>query len=92
MTTAKLKRVCAAFRKGLLATAPSKGMCAVVSYALAGFLSAIGVECEVHEGYVGEWNHVWLVMPDGRVIDATADQFGFEAVYIGPPLQIHMDV
>lgn len=91
MTTRKLKRVCAEFRSGLLNNRPSQGMCAVVSYPLAGFLSVMGVDCEIKTGDVGCWNHVWLVMADGNVIDATADQFGYEAVYIGPPLQIHME-
>jgi len=66
-------------------------MCFVVSAALAGFLSAFGQETSIWEGTVGEWNHVWLEAPDGRVIDATADQFGekYPAIYVGKPLDIH---
>jgi len=46
-----------------------------------------------------EMNHYWLELPDGQVLDPTADQFndedGFEhlrplpPVYIGKPLDIH---
>jgi hypothetical protein len=70
----------------------SRGKCAMVSWALHGYLSsALKIKTKVFEGSVGEWNHIWLVMRDGRVIDCTADQFGkkYPKVYIGEPLEIH---
>lgn len=88
----QLKTFCREFRKGMLERMSSKGKCAMVSWALQGYLSwALKLKTKVYEGEVGEWNHLWLVMPDGRVIDCTADQFGkkYPKVYIGAPLDIH---
>jgi hypothetical protein len=41
-------------------------------------------------------NHIWLRLPDGRALDATADQFNtlfpsmdLPPVYLGKPLSIH---
>lgn len=87
-----LKEFCLEFRNGILKRSKSKGMCAIVSWALQGFLSAaLHVKTTVHESVVGEWNHLYLVTEDGKVIDCTADQFGkkYPKVYIGEPLDIH---
>lgn len=90
-----LRDFCLEFRKGIIGRRKSKGMCAVVTWALQGYLSfALNLKTEVHESEVGNWNHVYLVMEDGRVLDATADQFNdgdqiFPYVYLGPPLDIH---
>lgn len=81
------------FRKGILGRRKPKGMCAAVSFALQGYLSAfMGLKTVVHESEVGNWNHVYLVDSDGMVIDATADQFStpkkqYPKVYIGKPLK-----
>jgi len=81
------------FRKGILGRRKSKGMCAKVCWALQGYLSwATGVKTEVHTSDVGVWNHVYLVMKDGTVIDPTADQFStdkkkYPPVYIGKPIK-----
>jgi hypothetical protein len=94
-TDKQLKAMCREFRKGMLARMSSEGRCAMVSWALQGFLSfALKLETQVYESDVGEWNHLWLKMPDGRVIDCTADQFNrgrrrYPQVYIGMPLDIH---
>ena len=91
-TDAQLKTMCREFRKGMLDRMSSKGKCAMVSWALQGFISfATGIQTKVYECEVGEWNHLYLMMPDGRVIDCTADQFGkkYPQVYIGKPLDIH---
>lgn len=92
----KLTTFCREFRKGLLGRMSSKGKCAMLSWALHGYLSsAMGLDTKVYKGDVGNWNHLWLVMPDGRVIDCTADQFNpknkrkYPQVYIGKPLDIH---
>ena len=97
MTDRELKIFCLEFRKGMLARMSPKGKCAMVSWALQGFLSfAEKIETAVYEGDVGEWNHLWLTLPDGRVLDCTADQFNrkgkrpkYPKIYIGPPLGIH---
>lgn len=92
---AMLKTFCREFRKGMLNGQSSHGNCAKVSWALQGYLSyAMSLDTKVYEGDVGEWNHIWLSMPDGRVIDCTADQFNkgkrrYPKVYIGKPLDIH---
>lgn len=95
-TDAQLKTMCAEFRKGMIGRMSSKGKCAMISWALQGFLSfALKLETEVYESDVGQWNHLWLKLPDGRVIDCTADQFNpkgkkkYAKVYIGKPLDIH---
>lgn len=81
------------FRKGILGRKKPKGMCAKVSWALQGYLRwASGLKTKVYESDVGKWNHVYLVLPDGRVLDATADQFSTEKkkyppVYLGKPIK-----
>lgn len=95
MTDKQLTRICRAFRQGMLGKGDSTARCAMVSWALQGYLSCLGIETQAVEGTVGNWNHVWLVLDDGRVIDCTADQFNtageqtYPAVYIGTPLAIH---
>lgn len=91
MKTSELKRTCLAFRKGILNGRPSQMMCAIVSYALQGYLAVLGIPTKIVEGRKG---HVWLEMEDGRIIDATADQFNgkflkFPKVYIGDLPDFH---
>ncbi len=92
MRDKKLAKICKAFRDGLLEKASSRLMCAVVCRPLAGFLSCVGIETEV-EFLEFDWgNHMFLRLPDGRVLDPTADQFrdlNLPPVYIGKPLSIH---
>ena len=95
MTDAELVDFATEFRAGILDGRPSWMMCFAVAAPLAGLLHLHGVEADVIEGDLGEFNHVWLRLPDGRVLDPTAGQFnefGFEAmppVYLGPPGEIH---
>lgn len=94
-TDKNLKVICMEFRKGICGRKKSNGMCAKVSWALQGYLSFLGLQTRVRIGDVGQWNHFWLELPNGTVIDATADQFSTEkkkypAVYIGKPLKIHV--
>jgi hypothetical protein len=80
-----LIRIARDFRAGILQGRPSTLMCAAVSFPLQGFLSALyGIETEVEKIDLDDANHVFLRLPDGRILDATADQFGLEAVYLGP--------
>lgn len=95
MSDEDLVKFAAEFREGILDGRPSRWMCSMVCMPLAGLLSINGVEAEVVVGDLGEFNHVWLRLADGRVLDPTADQFndyGFEPmppVYLGPPLAMH---
>jgi hypothetical protein len=66
-------------------------MCAVVSYSLQGYLSFLGVTTELGEVDLKFSNHVFLKLPDGRILDATADQFGGPKVYLGMPLWFHTE-
>lgn len=79
MTDRDLRSICRGFRNGLLNSDPSKGMCFIVSTALQGYLSVCGIETKLIEGEVKNgkevWNHYWLELPDGRIIDSTMDQF-----------------
>lgn len=92
----ELKKICSEFRKGILCGEDSKMKCAMVTLPLRGYLKMIGVETCVIEGVFGDYNHLWLELPDGRVIDCTADQFNrrgckYPKVYIGKPLDIHAE-
>lgn len=101
MKDKQLLKFATSFRKGILGNNSSHSMCAAVCWPLAGLLRAGGVECEAVESDLSEmedgWlmNHIWIRLPDGRVLDPTADQFngkGFDSlppVYLGPPLAIH---
>lgn len=70
----------------------SKGKCAMIAWALHGFLSwSEAIESRVYECKVGDWNHIYLVLKDGRILDCAADQFSkrYPKVYLGPGLPIH---
>jgi hypothetical protein len=82
------------FRLGILRGRSSRLMCAAVSWPLAALLRCHGVECECEEGDLGECNHIWIRLADGRVLDPTADQFNhfpkqYPPVYLGAPTELH---
>lgn len=55
-----------------------------VSAPLQSFLAGLyGLETTLEEVDFGSCNHVWLRLSDGRILDATADQFGLDKVYLG---------
>ena len=84
MTDAELIEVARDLRAGILGKRASAGMCMVVSAPLQGLLSAIyGVETTLETLDFGIINHVWLRLADGRVLDATADQFDRAPIYLG---------
>jgi len=98
MTDAELLDVATEFRAGILGDGPGDGMCAAVSWPLAGYLSAMyNLPCECvtseHSALSTDYiNHVWIKLPDGRALDATFDQFCSEekvAVYLGKPTEFH---
>ena len=82
------------FRKGIIGDKPSARFCFMVCAPLAGLLSFEGLtDADVTEGEVaprGEpWEHCWLTLSDGRILDPTADQFRdpdgkpMPAIYLG---------
>jgi hypothetical protein len=79
MTDKELIKITGQFTKGLLGKRKSNGMCFAVSAPLQGYLSACGLETELIEGEIkiGKdiHNHCWLKLPDGRILDPTANQF-----------------
>lgn len=89
MSRRELRETVTAFRKGILNGRDSDQMCFAVCAALQGWLRFLGVETELVEGDFGRTDHYWLALPDGRIIDPTADQFTTPAgekmpkVYIG---------
>lgn len=95
LTDTELLLIAVDFRAGILDGATSARKCAMVSWPLAGYLNhVIGLECECVESDLGEMNHIWIRLVDGRALDATADQFNelfpdmnLPPVYLGTPLQ-----
>lgn len=88
MTDKQLIKVAADFRKGILGKRSPRLMCMVVSAPLQGFLAGVyGVETTIETVWFPEntraCNHTFLRLPDGRILDATADQFGLEPIYLG---------
>src|SRR5208337_1185750 len=73
---ARFKKLVAEFRKGILGKRPSTNMCFVVSAPLQGYLHACcGVDCELESGMIGDYEHFWLRLQNGLILDPTADQF-----------------
>lgn len=74
-----LRRIARQFVAGIMEGSNSKDMCFVVCNPLTAYLNFLGIECELTEGEIfndqGKWHHYWVTLPDGRVIDPTADQF-----------------
>lgn len=93
-TIRKLRTFAEEFSAQILDGTPSKGECAKVSWALSGYLSFMGLPNDVFESQVGRWNHLWIRLWNGNVIDCTADQFNrgkrkHPRVHVGKPLDIH---
>lgn len=84
------------FREGILDGRSSRSMCGMVCFPLVTLLNMLGLKCELVESDLGECNHVWLMLEDGRALDPTADQFNYlfpdlnmPPVYLGLPGKIH---
>jgi len=80
MSDKELLKITSQFTKGILGKHQSSSMCFAVSAPLQGFLSVCGFETQLIEGEIEVsknelWNHFWLKLPDGRILDATANQF-----------------
>jgi len=95
MTDKQLVKFASQFRKGMLGKNPSQWMCFAVSAPLQALLQTHGIEAILTEVDLGECNHIFLTLPDGRVLDPTADQFNWcskdplPPVYLGEPCAIH---
>ena len=85
MSVASLAGIVIGFRNGLLGKRRPTDMCRVVCLPLESYLRVEGYDTIVVEGTVEGWDHCWLRLADGRIIDPTADQFGngMPKVYIG---------
>lgn len=75
----ELVEIAASFRGGLLDGRKSKNFCFMVCASLQGYLSAIGIDSDLTEGELYEkgqtFEHYWLTLSDGLILDPTADQF-----------------
>jgi hypothetical protein len=95
VTDAELIDFASELRDGILEGRPSNMACAMVCWPLGSLLSMYGVECEYVETDLGDLNHIWLKLKDGRALDPTLDQFNylfaeqFPKVYLGPPTKYH---
>lgn len=85
MTDTALVKQVEAFRSGILWHTTSHGMCFAVSAPLQAYLSFLGLHTKLVQGRYKRMEHYWLELPDGRILDATADQFSvtMPAVYLG---------
>lgn len=90
MTDKQLLRIARGVRKGILGKKPSADMCMAVSAPLQGILSALyDFQTTLENVDFPEIDHTFLRLSDGRILDATADQFGLEAVYLGPTPELY---
>lgn len=85
----EIRKIATEFRSGILGRKSAYAMCLAVSAPLASYLQFCGYNCKLTEGVVGMWNHFWITLPDGTIIDPTADQFNstyipMPKIYIGP--------
>jgi hypothetical protein len=65
------------FRKGMLAKRAPNGMCYAVCSPLQSLLLLSGINTELVECSVlhTSWDHFYLELEDGRILDPTASQF-----------------
>ena len=82
MTDKQLIKITTQFTKGIIGKRnKTDGYCFMVSAALQSYLNLLhGMRCELIEGEIrpnkgAAWNHFWLELEDGRILDPTADQF-----------------
>lgn len=82
MTDKDVRDFAKQFAKGILSGRAPDMMCFMVSAPLASCLNVMGVTCEVVDGEINGRHHCWVRFADGRVIDATAKQFGLKNVWL----------
>lgn len=83
----------AAFREAFLRGTPSDRMCAALSAPLCTALKFLGVEAKLYQTDLEGIEHIYILLPCGTVLDATADQIGagalFPPVYLGPAISLY---
>ena len=96
MTDIELIEYASEFRRAVIGDAPCAWWCAAISAPLCAALCVIGASVQIVENDLGECNHVFLRLSDGRILDPTADQFNLfnrvvlPGVYLGKPSAIHV--
>ena len=84
-----------AFREAILQGCSSERMCVAVSAPLHAALRVLDVHSQLVRADLEQGEHVFLQLPDGQVLDATADQFNAHSrqplpgVYLGAPTTPH---
>lgn len=85
----ELRRIARIAREHITLGAHPQGYCIAICVPLATYLTRRGViAMDVHGG-VGDWQHTWIALSDGRILDPTADQFNrpgaarMPAIYLG---------
>lgn len=79
------------FREGILGPRLPTMMCFAICAPLVTLLNMEGWKAELVEVDLGDMNHFWIRLEDGRALDPTADQFNYlwdakmPPVYLGPP-------
>ena len=73
--TDKILQIVKGFREGVMGDLSSNSRCFMVCYSLVGYLNFSGYQCNLIQGCIGDWEHFWIKLPDGSIIDPTADQF-----------------
>ena len=95
MTDEELIEFSLEFRKGILGEYPSNYMCYAISAPLLSLLNIYGINGDLEESDLGECNHIYIRLSDGRVLDPSADQFNWcsreelPSVYLGYDKIIH---
>jgi hypothetical protein len=85
-----LLRIARAAREHITLGAPANKWCVAVCVPLALYLTRRGFPAMDVHGGVGEWQHTWIALGDGRILDPTADQFNrttatrMPPIYLGP--------
>lgn len=100
----RIVRIATDFRRGMIGDKPGDLCCAMICWPLAPLLRMSGLEVAAIESWFDDQPdvlfdaHIWLLMPDGRALDPTADQLvrmGFPhldlpPVYLGPRTEAHV--
>jgi hypothetical protein len=100
MSDTKLLKFVKSFRHGLGVRGDGRFECFAICAPLVTLLNMEGWQGQLKTGNVkfdlGECNHYWIELEDGRVLDPTAAQFNerlgldLPRVYLGPPTKIHV--
>lgn len=80
------------FREAFLRGTSSDRMCAALSAPLWAALSVLGVGGELHQVEFEDIAHIFIKLPDGDILDPTADQLsgtGLPSVFLGPARSVY---